>query len=631
MIAPAKVALVAWREYLENVRTKAFIFGVVLTPIIMGLIVVAPLLFPDEDRRVVIVDGTGQLYPLLQAHFEAENQARSRGRTVLVEDEANRIPPDAPDAEARLAAAVERLEQRVRDGSGGADALYGAVIIEPSFLLDDQAVRDGSAVRWVTLHPTDQKVPSSLRQVLAILRRPIRVQSLLARELARDPGASSQLPLTMEPVDVDEGAAAAPHPRRLHVLDGTGQVLPAVEAVLAALRGELPEGAATGLPKPGGVPALPWSMDTWKAPAIEGVEPPARVAMMQAGLDPDSLPIALGGGGEEARRVSFDEAKARFLERVRAGELDAFLLVKRDLLARARGPEPGDAVLYVRRGLPALELAGLGTLLRHVLWGQRRSAEILAANVTPSVTTFNPERGERYEQTDVLAKVVVPFAFVMLLFYGVFGIAQALLNSVIEEKSNRIIEVLLSSLTPLELMLGKIVGVGLVGFTLVALWSLGGYATAAHQMGADFLSQHLRPSLAAFFVIYYVLGFLFLASLVAAIGATCNTIKEAQNYMSVLSILYVIPMLSLMPVTEQPEGAMARALSFIPPLTPFVMLNRLAASKAVPTWEIAATIAILAVSIVGAVWLSARVFRVGILMYGKPPKLRELLRWITRA
>ncbi|MHC4391430.1 MAG: ABC transporter permease [Planctomycetota bacterium] len=651
MINLRKVGLVCWREYLENVRTKAFLIGVIMTPVLMGLIFVAPLLFPDEDQRVVVIDGTGQLYPLLTASFEEQNKGKTRGRVLLLEDPDNILSPEAEDTEARLAAAEERLRKRVIEkGTAESEQLSAALIIEPRFLTDDVAVESGEAIRLLTLKVTDQKLPSQLRAILTVLRKPLRMAFQFQREVKRNPLAWATVPVAQESA---KGGGALPPKRRIHVCDGTGGVLPTVQLLLGG-SGELPPelrraaaekaGASEGAGgESAGLDALleqaaraglaTWTLDSWRAPRIKGAQSPMRARLRQMGLDPDALPIDLPGEGDAANGVdpvSLDEARESFAERLRAGDLDAYLVVKREFLTRPLGPRDDDVVLVARDDIPRAELAQLIFALKPLLWSKLYEAEMSSANVVPNITSFNPEKNERYETRDVMAKVLVPFAFVFFLFYGVFAIAQALLNSVIEEKSNRIVEVLLSSLTPLELMLGKIIGTGLVGLTLVALWGGGAYATASYKLGADFIALYLRPELIVYFAIYYVLGFLFLASLVAAVGATCNTIKEAQNYMGVISILYVIPMMTVLPISQQPEGIMASVLSWIPPLTPFVMINRLAASKTIPLWEILATIAMLVVALAFAIWFAARVFRVGILMYGKPPSLRELGRWLWR-
>lgn len=141
--------------------------------------------------------------------------------------------------------------------------------------------------------------------------------------------------------------------------------------------------------------------------------------------------------------------------------------------------------------------------------------------------------------------------------------------------------------------------------------------------------QHAtHPGHVGYFIIYFVLGFIVLASLIAAIGSPCNSLKEAQNAMSLVSIIMVIPMMAWMPLSQDPNGFLATSLSFIPPLTPMVMIVRVVASPDVPGHQIILSILWLALSAIAFMWAAGKIFRIGVLMYGKPASLRELARWI---
>jgi ABC-2 type transport system permease protein len=226
-----------------------------------------------------------------------------------------------------------------------------------------------------------------------------------------------------------------------------------------------------------------------------------------------------------------------------------------------------------------------------------------------------------------------PLVFVYLLWISIFTIAQLLLTNTIEEKSNRIIEVLLSSISPLQLMAGKIIGIAATGLTTIAAW------VVFFLVALKFLPEVLDlpadvdltilvgdPTFLASFVLYFLLGFLFYASILVAIGSACNSIKEAQNLMAPIMILLSLPLLAMLPVGKDPNGTLAVALSFIPPFTPFVMMNRAAGPPEL--WEYVATTVLLLISVAIAFWAAARVFRVGILMTGNPPKIAEIWRWI---
>lgn len=225
-----------------------------------------------------------------------------------------------------------------------------------------------------------------------------------------------------------------------------------------------------------------------------------------------------------------------------------------------------------------------------------------------------------------VAQFATPLVFMMFLFMGIVGISQILVNSTIEEKGSRVYEVLLSSVSAFQLMAGKILGICGVGFTLMILWIGGGIAAAALQgLGGIVTGEQV-----GLFAAYYVLGFLLIASLMVAVGSACNTLKEAQNLMAPLTMLLALPLLLSIVVLKNPHGTFATIASFFPPFTPFLMMARVAAVPGPPAWQIWASLLLLVVATWFAIRLAARVFRVGVLMYGKPPRLSEIWRWVTQ-
>lgn len=221
-------------------------------------------------------------------------------------------------------------------------------------------------------------------------------------------------------------------------------------------------------------------------------------------------------------------------------------------------------------------------------------------------------------------QAVTPLIFMLMLFMGIVGISQMLISSTIEEKASRVYELLLSSVSPFQLMTGKILGICAVGFTLLALWSGGGLLAASLN---DY-SGIVTGGQIGWFITYYLLGFLLISSLMVAVGSACNTLKEAQNMMAPLSLLLALPLLLSMVVLKNPNGTFATFASFFPPFTPFLMMARIADVPGPPTWQIWASLAVLVVSTWLAIRLAARVFRTGILMYGQPPSLKEIWRWM---
>ncbi|MEN9546469.1 MAG: hypothetical protein RLZZ356_1201 [Verrucomicrobiota bacterium] len=249
---------------------------------------------------------------------------------------------------------------------------------------------------------------------------------------------------------------------------------------------------------------------------------------------------------------------------------------------------------------------------------------------------------ERVGAADLLRQWA-PSAFVYLLWIAVFGVSQMLLNSLIEERSNRILEVLMSSVTPLELMAGKLIGVAAVGtvmalswigsLVLVTFWMI--HTSGAAALAPDSMVTRLPIELATLlgdswllpaFGLYFLLGYLFYAGVILALGSTCNDLKEAQNFTGVIALLMMVPLVSITFIPKDPNGPVATVLSWIPPYTPFVMMNRVAAHP--PMLEVIGTLVLLVVSDIVVLWACARIFRIAVLRTGQPASLAQLLRWV---
>lgn len=248
----------------------------------------------------------------------------------------------------------------------------------------------------------------------------------------------------------------------------------------------------------------------------------------------------------------------------------------------------------------------------------------------------DPSREEGQEDVQKFDELrqFAPIAFVYLLFVGIFTVSQMLLNSTIEEKSNRIVEVLFSSITAWELIIGKLLGIAMIGFTMMAVWLVSAYGVIVllTNLSEDDVQQLLRlvfaRELMVPFVAYFTLGYLLYAGIFMAVGSMCNTIKESQNFMGPLMMISMVPLLTMTFIPKDPNGTVAVVLSWIPPWTPFVMMNRAAASP--PLFDLVGTGILLLASVALAIWLSGRVFQTAILRTGQPPRLLELIRWLRR-
>jgi ABC-2 type transport system permease protein len=230
--------------------------------------------------------------------------------------------------------------------------------------------------------------------------------------------------------------------------------------------------------------------------------------------------------------------------------------------------------------------------------------------------------GEAKESVE--ARMLIPGGFMLLLWITVFSSANQLLTTTIEEKSSKVMEVLLSAVSPSELLSGKILGQALVSLVMMVMY--GGLAVSA--LAVMTMLDFLPLWLALLFVAYFVMAYFTIAAMMAAAGSAVNDLREVQTLAGPIMTVMVVPLMLWVPIVEHPNGMVATITSFIPMLTPFIMVLRCAASSdPVPMWQIAASLVWGFAVTAAAFWLAARIFRVGVLMQGKPPTPRELLRW----
>jgi ABC-2 type transport system permease protein len=242
------------------------------------------------------------------------------------------------------------------------------------------------------------------------------------------------------------------------------------------------------------------------------------------------------------------------------------------------------------------------------------------------------EAGQEHVSVADQVRQWAPVGFVYVLWIAIFSISQMLLNNTVEEKSNRIIEVLLSSVTPSELMFGKLLGIAGVGLTMLASWiaALIGILVvmqSPQSKVATLLLEVLGSSgLIPAFAMYFILGYLMYSGLFLAIGSVCNTIKDAQNLQGPIMLIMIIPLFTMTFIPKDPNGTLATVMSWIPLFTPFVMMNRAAADP--PMFDVIGTMVLLVITTILVLYMAAKVFRIGILRTGQPPKLLELVRWL---
>jgi len=238
------------------------------------------------------------------------------------------------------------------------------------------------------------------------------------------------------------------------------------------------------------------------------------------------------------------------------------------------------------------------------------------------------ERGERERgQTFVLAFALLMILYITILVYGI-----TVMRGVLEEKQSRIIEVLLSSVKPFQLMLGKLVGIGLVALTQYLIWAtfavLISSVAVAQAMTVSSVSFPKVPiSLMIFFVLYFVMGYFLFATFYAMVGAIVSSEEDGQQMQMPITMTIVIPVAISTIIMRNPDSMTSTVLSLIPFFSPVLMFLRITLQPP-PWWQIALSFVLLLSTIFGAIWVAAKIYRVGVLMYGKRPTLPELVKWL---
>ncbi len=326
-----------------------------------------------------------------------------------------------------------------------------------------------------------------------------------------------------------------------------------------------------------------------------------------------------------------DDEAAR--EALFAGEIESFLLIPGDYL------DTGRIVGYSKgRGLPTAisvsEERIRPFLVDHLLAGQvdenLRARVRAPMNLQP--VSLTPE-GENSEDTaSFVANIAIPYAFSFLLVIAIFTSSGFLLQGVSEEKETRVIEILLSSLTSMELLTGKILGLGALGLAQILVWLGCGWALIGIAVTGLALFGAITLDLATVVLalVYFLLGYLLFATLMAGAGSLGTSAREGQQIAGIFSGLTAIPFMVSGFLWTNPNSLLAQVLSYIPLTAPVMMLQRLGMTE-VPPYQIAISLILLILGIGGTLWAGAKLFRMGLLMYGKRPSVSEILRALRQA
>lgn len=509
-----RALLVARRDYVENLRTKAFWIGIILLPVLLVASIVIPTLLQraKDVRRYAVLDESGWLLPAIEERAVGED--------------------------------ARRLLETLREKARGGDASL-------------------------------QRMPEPVRDLAVTVKDATDAQiDVVAKAFGGRP------------------------------VEASDDLTPAIREKLARVQGDVRAWLA--------------GLDAQQARAIDSGLSSGRYERVEIPTD-----------------VADPEAwlKERLKMAPQRGGLFAYFVIGPDPVASSEGCK------YVSNNKTDPDLRQwLARLASEVVEKRRFEREGVAAEAARRIREplrFEEKQISEGEETAVSsadkARGYAPIAFVYLLWMTVFMTAAPLLTNTVEEKSNKLIEVLLSSVSPLELMAGKIIGTAATGLTVVLAWMGCLFGAAAFGAtlaggGASFVAAVAKPVYLLQFTTYYLLGYLLYAAILVAMGSVCDSMKDAQGLMTPVTLLMVVPLFAMFPVSQDPNGTLAKVLSWFPPFTPFVMMNRAAGPPA--WWEYAGTTLLLAATTVFAFWAAAKVFRLGILMTGKPPKPGEILRWL---
>jgi ABC-2 type transport system permease protein len=232
------------------------------------------------------------------------------------------------------------------------------------------------------------------------------------------------------------------------------------------------------------------------------------------------------------------------------------------------------------------------------------------------------------DESALFGSFFVPFIFVMLMFSAIMTTSQFVMSGLVEEKENRMMELFITSARPVEMLAGKVLGLGALGLTQLLIWGVIGLVLSSLQgtldLGRMLGNLSIGPSYLFMLLVYFLLGYLFYGTLMGGLGALANAEQESRQYAGIISIVALLPIFFLVSYLENANGPIPVLMSMIPFTSASGMILRMSWAE-VPPEQIALSVGILAVSIVGVVWVSARLMRLGMLNYGKKLNFREII------
>ena len=517
------IRLIAWREYMENVKTKGFWAGILIFPVIFTVMYFLQTTLSNSTptRYYIFIDQSGEYGEAVETAIEREHQRRILGEFVSY------LMDNRRETNLELSAAA---------GTNAAEQLIDSADADEVAALDEWLESGGLNFALTMASP-------ALKEDLEPFEQPSR--QFIAADLPEGIDSSA------DPEEIAQALRPYLSGERAIVVDSRPSDLFALILI--------PANVDDDISRPGITP--------------QNTSRPAGIQYWARNLTDSRLPDAI---------ISSINAEIRNRE-------------------------------YI----------GLGVDNQIVRSVQRTRMPISQLDPTAAIGEEEVSVADTFRQ-------LAPIGFVYLMFVSLMQSVQYLLSNTIEEKSNRIIEVLLASVTAGELMMGKLLGIGLSGLTTIAVWLLSFflfitlYQSSQTELISQILEVILSSELIPWFVFYYFAGYALYSGVFLAIGSLCNTLKEAQAMMMPMIMIQIIPLAMMVFVVRDPDNTIVRAMSWFPLFTPYLMMNRAAADP--PLVDVVGTTIVLLLSIVFVLWLSGKVFRMGVLRTGQPPRLTELLR-----
>ena len=345
-----------------------------------------------------------------------------------------------------------------------------------------------------------------------------------------------------------------------------------------------------------------------------GTVPELTVKVQPASVDADAQKQWLLDGGAASGRL-------------------AAIVVHPDAARRGSpGAEFGTYDLYTARALTDQTENAIHESLREALVTARLQASQLdQQEVEATMRVRRPQAlvvsasGEQRMQRGLTR--ALPFALGVLMFMGIIIGGQGLMTSTVEEKSSRVVEVLLASVSPFDLMAGKLLAQLAVGLITIGVYIGLGFL-ALFQFAMLGL---VDPALVVYLVVFYILSYLVFGALMMAIGAAVNQMQEAQSLFGPVMLMLMIPYMLSGIIGQAPNSTFSVVMSFLPPFNTFAMMSRLASDAPPPAWQVGLTVLVGLAAALATVWFTAKVFRIGLLMHGKPPNFATMIKWARAA